>query len=60
MSNDAWLIVGLGFYVLLVARGLSKQIQGVKKLFVIGVAATSADLAGSGEVRDRQTRKLVS
>jgi type VI protein secretion system component VasF len=31
MSNDAWLILGLGFYVLLVARGLSKQIEGVER-----------------------------
>jgi hypothetical protein len=31
MSNDAWLIVGLGFYVYLVARALSKQIEGVER-----------------------------
>jgi len=32
MSNDTWLIVGLGFYVYLVVRALSKQIEGWDKL----------------------------
>jgi hypothetical protein len=31
MSTAEWLIVGLSFYVYLVARGLSKQIEGVER-----------------------------
>jgi hypothetical protein len=34
MSNDAWLIVGLGFYVYLMARALNKQIEGVERRLV--------------------------
>jgi hypothetical protein len=31
MSTAEWLIVGLSFYVYLVTRGLSKQIEGVER-----------------------------